>query len=82
MRIVDVIACHTKSFCKRLFMAANTKAPTAPIAPPSVGVAKPIKIVPNTKKIKANEGITPHMMRLISFQSIGGRASLGSAGTS
>ena len=32
-------------------------APKAPMAPPSVGVAIPKKIVPNTKKIKINGGI-------------------------
>ena len=43
---------------KRFFIAARTNDPTAPIAPPSVGVAMPRKIVPNTRKINASGGIS------------------------
>ena len=32
-------------------------APLAPIAPPSVGVATPMKIVPSTRKISTSGGI-------------------------
>ena len=63
-------------------MAARTKAPTEPMAPPSVGVASPIKMVPSTKKIRAMEGTIPHRIFLNNFQLITGRASGGSAGTS
>ena len=38
-----------------------TSAPTAPIAPPSVGVAMPRKIVPSTRKISASGGISTMM---------------------
>ena len=81
IRIVDVIACQTRSFSRRLLIAAKANAPTAPIAPPSVGVARPIKMVPRTKKMSTSDGTMPHRIRLKSFQSIGGRASLGKAGT-
>ncbi|MCY1305774.1 hypothetical protein D9M70_555980 [compost metagenome] len=36
-------------------------APTAPIAPPSVGVAMPRKMVPRTRKISAKGGISTMM---------------------
>ena len=35
---------------------ASTSAPTAPMAPPSVGVAMPWKIVPSTRKIRMSGG--------------------------
>ena len=34
-------------------------APTTPIAPASVGVARPMKMVPSTMKISASEGTMP-----------------------
>ena len=82
MRMVDVMASQTSVFWSRLFMAAKIKAPTEPIAPPSVGVARPIRIVPKTKKISAIDGTMPQRIFLSNFQSIFGRASGGSAGTS
>ena len=42
----------------RPFAAAMTSAPTAPMAPPSVGVAMPRKMVPSTRKISASGGIS------------------------
>ena len=38
------------------FAAASSMEPTAPMAPPSVGVATPTKIVPSTRKISSNGG--------------------------
>ena len=38
-------------------------APVAPIAPPSVGVATPRKIVPSTRKISASGGISTNVTR-------------------
>ena len=43
--------------------SAIAKAPTAPIAPPSVGVAMPRKIVPSTRKIKPSGGIITKVTR-------------------
>ena len=56
--------------------AARTIAPTAPMAPASVGVARPMKIVPSTRKISTTEGIMPHSTRLHSAQPLQ-RARLG-----
>jgi len=39
-----------------------------PIAPPSVGVARPRKIVPSTRKISTSDGTMPHRQRLTSGQ--------------
>ena len=41
----------------RLAQAPARARPTAPMAPPSVGVAMPRKIVPSTRKISASGGI-------------------------
>jgi hypothetical protein len=38
-------------------------APTAPMAPPSVGVATPMKIVPSTRKMSAKGGIITNVTR-------------------
>ena len=64
-------------------MAASTSAPTAPIAPASVGVARPMKIVPSTRKISTSEGTMPqrHLLQA-SAQPLSVRASGGRAGTS
>ena len=43
----------------RRWTAASPIAPTTPMAPASVGVARPKKIVPSTIKINASEGTTP-----------------------
>ena len=57
-------------------------APTTPMAPASVGVARPMKIVPSTRKIRPSDGIMPRMHRFHSAQPCSVRASSGSAGTS
>ena len=52
---------------KRPRTVAITKAPRAPMAPPSVGVATPKKIVPNTKKIRINGGINTNVTCSVSL---------------
>ena len=44
-------------------------APSAPIAPPSVGVAMPRKMVPSTRKISASGGISTKVTRSAIFDS-------------
>src|SRR3546814_17903940 len=55
--VVVFIAWRIRSSVSRRRISAITIAPTAPIAPPSVGVATPLKIVPSTTKISASGGI-------------------------
>ena len=55
---VESIACRSSGQLSRRFASAMTSAPVAPIAPPSVGVAMPRKIVPSTRKISASGGIS------------------------
>ena len=52
------------------------------MAPASVGVASPRKIVPRTRKISPNDGMIPRRHFLHSAQPLEVRASGGSAGTS
>jgi hypothetical protein len=47
--------------------AANNTAPVAPIAPPSVGVATPMKMVPSTRKIRNNGGTMTKVTCCASF---------------
>ena len=54
---VESIAWRSSGKVSRRFASAMTSAPVAPIAPPSVGVAMPRKIVPSTRKISASGGI-------------------------
>ena len=61
-------------------MAASTIAPTAPIAPASVGVANPRKIVPSTRKINTMDGIIPQSTFFQSAQPERVRASGGKGG--
>src|SRR5262249_11438126 len=56
-------------------------APTTPMAPASVGVARPMKMVPNTRKISPSDGIMPRRHFLQSAQPFSVRASSGRAGT-
>ena len=56
--VVEASACLTTSSVSRRFAAAMTSAPTAPMAPPSVGVAMPRKIVPSTRNTSASGGIS------------------------
>ena len=51
------------------------------MAPPSVGVARPNRIVPSTRKIKINEGTMPQRQVRNSGQPRKVRASGGNAGT-
>ncbi len=53
---VDSTACRVRSKVSRRFIIASSIAPAAPIAPPSVGVATPMKMVPSTRKISARGG--------------------------
>ncbi len=53
----------------RLRANAITSAPIAPIAPPSVGVAMPRKIVPSTRKISTSGGINTKVTRSASLDS-------------
>ncbi len=57
-RVVEASACLITSSDSRPFTAAMISAPTAPMAPPSVGVAMPRKMVPSTRKISASGGIS------------------------
>ena len=52
------IACLSSDHDRRRRTSAISTAPIAPIAPPSVGVATPRKIVPSTRKISASGGIS------------------------
>src|SRR5215813_15607605 len=56
-------------------------APTTPMAPASVGVASPMKIVPNTRKISPSDGIMPRRHFFHSAHPFKVRASIGKAGT-
>src|SRR3546814_2369532 len=50
--VVVSMACLSSASEKRPREMAMIKAPTAPMAPPSVGVATPMKMVPSTRKIR------------------------------
>ena len=62
-------------------MAASTMAPIAPMAPASVGVARPIIIVPSTTKISTADGMMPIRHFFQSAQPVSVRASFGTGGT-
>ena len=88
IRMVLVIPSLMICQLRRRCIAAKTKAPKAPIAPASVGVAiatlmpgKP-PILPKTAKIKMAEGIMPRKQVRHNFQPVRVRASLGIAGRS
>ena len=55
--------CFSSFHDSRLRASAMISAPVAPIAPPSVGVATPRKIVPSTRKISASTGISTNTTR-------------------
>ena len=78
---VEFIACLSSDQLRRRLTSASTSAPVAPMAPPSVGVAMPRKIVPSTRKISASGGISTNMTRRSSLKPRSVRASGGSAGT-
>ena len=54
-------ACVRILMLKRPLPLASIKAPTAPMAPPSVGVAIPRKMVPSTRKIRISGGISTNV---------------------
>ncbi len=60
---------------------ASTMAPTMPMAPPSVGVARPRNMVPSTRKISTSDGTIPHRHFLTSGQPDMVRDSGGMPGT-
>jgi hypothetical protein len=80
MRIVDSMPCRTSVQVSRRFNAARAMAPTAPMAPASVGVARPMKIVPSTRKIRTTDGTIPRRTLRHSGQPDSVRASAGSGG--
>ena len=61
--VVVLRACVSRLIDRRPRMTAMTMAPSAPIAPPSVGVATPRKIVPSTRKISSRGGISTNVTR-------------------
>ena len=63
-----------------LDIAASPIAPTAPMAPPSVGVASPMRMVPSTRKISTIEGTMPHNTFFTRARPLMVRASGGNAG--
>ncbi|MNR39589.1 hypothetical protein D3C85_1578100 [compost metagenome] len=79
--VVVSMACFNSEMSRRRFIIARMMAPTAPMAPPSVGVAMPRKMVPSTRKISSSGGIITSTTRLPSAAPRRVRASGGSAGT-
>src|SRR5665213_481727 len=61
------IACFSSDSDRRRRASAMISAPVAPIAPPSVGVATPRKMVPSTRKISASGGIITNVTRSAIF---------------
>ncbi|MNL30708.1 hypothetical protein D3C87_1524610 [compost metagenome] len=66
---VDSIACLVRLRFRRPLIIASTSAPSAPMPPPSVGVAMPRKIVPSTRKISASGGISTNVTFSAMFDS-------------
>ncbi len=66
---VDSIAWRVSLSVRRCRAIAITSAPVAPIAPPSVGVAQPRKMVPSTRKMSASGGIRTKITCSASFES-------------
>ena len=58
-------ACLSRSNDSVRRPAAISSAPSAPMAPPSVGVAMPRKIVPSTRKISTSGGISTKVTRSV-----------------
>ena len=78
--VVESSAWRTIDQFSRRLTAASASAPTAPIAPPSVGVASPMKIVPSTRKISTSGGISATTTRIASCGPWMVRNSFGNAG--
>jgi hypothetical protein len=68
-RVVLSRACFSSVMLSWPRLTAMINAPSAPIAPPSVGVATPRKIVPRTRKISTSGGISTKVTRSASFDS-------------
>jgi hypothetical protein len=66
---------------RRRCKIASASAPTAPMAPPSVGVARPTRMVPSTMKMSTREGTIETMQRRNKTPRLAVRTSLGSGGT-
>ena len=87
MRMVPVMASRISGQLSRRCSAASTKAPTAPIAPASVGVAMAVvmpgrpPMLPSTAKISTAEGMMPRRHLRHSAQPCSVRASFGTPGT-
>ena len=62
-------ACLSSGMDRRLLPMARINAPKAPMAPPSVGVATPRKMVPSTKKIRISGGINTNVTCSASLES-------------
>ena len=60
---VVFIACRSRLSDRRRRASAIASAPVAPMAPPSVGVATPRKMVPSTRKMSASGGISTNVTR-------------------
>ena len=61
--MVESMAWRSNLKSMRRRAIAITRAPMAPMAPPSVGVAMPRKIVPSTRKISPSGGISTNVTR-------------------
>ena len=61
--VVESIACLSSAIDNRRRATAISTAPSAPMAPPSVGVATPMKMVPSTRKISPSGGISTKVTR-------------------
>ena len=85
-RMVLIMASFTSAHVSRLWIAARIMAPTAPIAPASVGVAMAVLIpgkppmLPSTVKISTADGMMPRMHLDHSAQPFKVRADLGMPG--
>jgi hypothetical protein len=80
MRAVESSACDSSGSVSRRRASAISSAPVAPMAPPSVGVAMPRKMVPSTRKISASGGTSTSSARRASCAPDNVRADAGSAG--
>ena len=78
---VESSAWLTRVSDKRRLAIAMIIAPVAPIAPPSVGVARPMKIVPSTRKISPSGGISTMMTSCDKRESNGSFSSLFASAT-
>ena len=81
MRIVVSMPWISSGHDRRRLSAASTIAPTTPMAPASVGVARPMKIVPSTRKMSASDGTIAVVHFHASAQPRSVRASGGNGGT-